>query len=426
MAKGKAGCGHALPYSDLLPPGVDHPELTIPGVGQAADEIAARLSSGEKIAVFADYDPDGTCGAAALSLALSSFADQVEWGFADSSEGTGLSPRFVQEAHRAGAGLIVTVDLGSSDPGVLQTASSLGMKVVVSDHHSPHPGVSPDYHLNPSLWGPSEASGAVVAYKLAIALEERLYGQVRPETLERGAFLAAFGARADMMDMASDENKALFAYGDPPPGLRAAAKLLGLKSLSATNCTKIAALLNLPKRSPLAHAQDSAAVLSAEKQQDAEQPLRRLLDVKDRCSQASSSFGSEAARQIGAQGSRRVASATISLPEAHLFPGYAGIVALRMSGASRRPTLIFLPLDEEGSRYKYSLRWTEAPDGKGLLSSVPPLARIAASAGLSPPGGHPRAMGGLCQAGDIDAITEAMEEWARGEGLPSGSLAPAR
>lgn len=426
MAKGKTGCGQVLPSSITMPAGINHPEVTIPGVGQAADEIAATLSSGGRIAVFSDYDPDGTCGAAALGLALSEFSDQVEWGFANSSEGTGLSRRFVEEAHRSGVGLMVTVDLGSSDPEVLRLAQSLGVKVVVSDHHSPHPDAKPDYHLNPALWGPSEASGAVVAYKLALSLEERLYGGVRPETAERGAFLAAFGARADMMDMSSEENRALFSNGQPPPGLQAAADFLGLKSLSATNCTKIAALLNLPKRTPLAQAKDSAAILSASKPEDAQEPLRRLMEVKDRCSEASASFGSEAARQIGAQGSRRVASATIGLPDAHLFPGYAGIVALRMSGASGRPTLVFLPLDEEGSRYKYSLRWTEAPDGPGLISSVPSLSEIAAKAGMSPPGGHPRAMGGLCLPGDIPSILEALENWAREQGLSPQSLAPAQ
>lgn len=421
MAKGRSGCAVAMQLEPSLPPGIESPEQTVPGVSEAALEISRYLQAGGKMAIFSDYDPDGTCGAAALRLALTDFDKQLKWGFASADQGTGLSEDFVRKAYRDGVRLLVTVDLGSSDPSAVELAHSLGIRVVVTDHHAPSPACMPDHHLNPQLADTApEASGAVVAFKLALALETSLYGAPRESTLSHGAFLAAFGARADMMNMSGQENSALFSFGSPPPGVMGAAQSLGLKSFSATNCAKLAAVLNLPKRCSAASARDAETVLSASSELQAKRALGRLLEVQEAGRQASKDFGSTAARQMSAQPACRVANAVVDSSDAHLYAGYAGIVAMRMSGVTGRPAVIFVPLDAEGSSFKYSVRWTSAPEGEGLLSSVPDLSRLAQEWQLSPPGGHPKAMGGLCR--DPQAVLEALEQWAQEQGLKASRL----
>lgn len=403
-----------------LPEGVREPEQTIPGVSLAAADLAESLQAGEKVAVFCDYDPDGTCGAAVISLALEPFEDQTMFGFASASSGTGLTEEFVRRVASEGASMLVTVDLGSSQPGAVSLARELGLRVVVTDHHSAHPDVDPDHHLNPTLHGPSESSGAVVAWKLALSLEEELYGAPSERTLTRGAFLAAFGARADMMDMKEEENSALHDFSsDAPPGLRVLADRLGVRSFSATNQAKLAALLNLPKRSARARAEDAARILTADSGPVASEAIERLLRVREDCNEASRRFGSQAASQMSLQAPARVASAVIDEDDAHLYAGYAGIVAMRMSGAAGRPAVIFVPLDEDKSSYKYSVRWTGKREGlgEGLLEAMGPLGEVAARSGGNPPGGHPQAMGGVCASGDIEAVTETLEAWAASRGL---------
>lgn len=421
MGKGVGGCDVAtMQLTAVLPAGILSPEETVPGVTEAASELADTLRRGETVAVFCDYDPDGTCGAAALSLALSEFSSQTLFGFASASDGTGLSEEFVRKAAASGASTIVTVDLGSSQPGAIALAQSLGMRVIVSDHHSPHPDASPDHHLNPHLHGPSEASGAVVAWKLALSLEEQLYGSPTERTLSEGAFLASFGARADMMDMKAEENAAIYeSAATPPPGIKALADRIGVKSFSATNQAKLAALLNLPKRSALARAEDAAQILTAASADEALEAIERLLAVRDACNEASRSFGSQAAEQMSLQEPCRVASAVIDLPDSHMYAGYAGIVAMRMSGAASRPAVIFVPLDDSGERYKYSVRWTGKRDGvgDGLLETIGPLGEVAARSGGAPPGGHPQAMGGVCWQEEIEEVTQTLEDWAEGRGL---------
>jgi len=419
--KGQGGCGATMELDLSLPKGIVPLEQALPGITAAVSDIADALKAGQKVAVFCDYDPDGTCGAAIMSLALDKFKQQTIFGFASAADGTGLSEQFVRDADSQGASTLITVDLGSSQPAVLDLARSLGIKVIVTDHHAPHPEADPDHHLNPQLHGPSQSSGAVVAWKLALALEEQLYGAPRPKVLSEGAFLAAFGARADMMDIKETENAAIDSMGGQaaPPGLQALAERLSVKSLSASNQSKLAALLNLPKRSALAKASDAALILSASSKSQATSAIDRLLAVREACSEASRCFGSQAAQQMSDQSSSRVASAVIDLPDCHLYAGYAGIVAMRMSGAAARPAVIFVPLDQQSSRYKYSVRWTGKREnlGDGLLESIDALGKIASRSGGSPPGGHPQAMGGICGSGEIEEVKSALEDWAKGRGL---------
>ena len=418
MGKGNTACGAvAMPSSG---PG----ELGLPGLRPAALELADALRAGEKVFVFSDYDPDGTCGAAALALAFDQYAEQITWGYASAEQGTGLSEEFVRQAAADGASTLITVDLGSSHPAQLQLASELGLRTIVTDHHSVHPDSEPDHHLNPALVSHEGSSGAVVAYKLAVALEEELYGSARPSTVSEGAFLASFGARADMMDMKLPDNLLLEQIGQPPPGLMAAAEALSLKSLAPSNQAKLSALLNLPKRTQLAAAADVAQILSAPDKASAKQPLERLMAVKEACNQASKDFVSQAAEQISAQPASRVASAVIFSQDAYLYCGYSGIASMRMSGACQRPTVVFIPMDEQGSCYKYSVRWMGKHEqlGEGVLESLPALRIVAEKSGFSPPGGHPQAMGGICHEDDIEAVTGALEEWAKRRGLKSGKL----
>jgi single-stranded-DNA-specific exonuclease len=431
MGKGKNGCQAAMVLDALsLPAGVDPPQITLPQVNAAASSIIEALKEGERIAVFADYDPDGTCGAAALGLALSDYQQQTLWGFASAQNGTGLSEDFIREAASQGCTQLITIDLGSSGPALIELAKELGMTITVSDHHSPHPDADPDYHLNPQLQAPSQASGAVVAYKLALALESELYGQPRQSTIQQGAWLAGLGARADMMDMKTSENAALNDLNgitdNAPLGMQILQEKLGLKSLSRSNQSKISSILNLPKRCHLAKAEDAAQILMSDDPKLINDSLSNLLAVKEACDQASKDFGSQAAQQITAAPASRVASAIIDSEDSHLYSGYSGIVSMRMSGAAKRPAVVFVPMNPEASMYKYSARWTGAPDdaGEGLLTSIPGLEAVNSPHGLGPPGGHPQAMGGICRAEDIAAVTESLEAWAANLGLAPLVLEP--
>lgn len=430
MGKGADGCkatggmGLLVGGDYALPDGIESPETTIPGVGAAADKIVELLQAGEKIAVFADYDPDGTSSAAILKLALQDYSGQIVWGYADSERGTGLDERFIRMADRNGCKALVSLDLGSGQPDRVHQIREAGMQAIITDHHHPHPDLKADYHLNPQLHTSGhQASGANVAYKLGLEIGRAMHGQPSEDFINRGAWLAGFAARADLMDMDTPENAALDHFTSnaqyAPPGLHAVKDALGLKSLARSNQGKAAALLNLPKRTPLAQAAWSANILSAADKQEAERYVKQLLQVKQRCSEIQREYLGLAWSGHQENLGGHVAFATIQQEDSHLFAGYAGIVAMNYAKTSGHPAVVFIPQDKEGSRYKWSLRTGGVDLGEqGALPVAERLSHIPAPPGFSPAGGHAQAMGGICSGEQLRNVQQAIAQWASELDLP--------
>lgn len=102
----------------------------------AADRLARAVRSGERIAVFGDYDVDGTTSAAILADILEALGGDVIALVASRFDGGyGFSDRALERCLDAGARLIVTCDCGSSDHERIAEAARRGVDVVVVDHH---------------------------------------------------------------------------------------------------------------------------------------------------------------------------------------------------------------------------------------------------------------------------------------------------
>ena len=106
------------------------------GMGRAVSRIQKAVSGGEKITVYGDYDVDGVTGASLLYLALRSLGADVECYLPDRmSEGYGLNPQALERIKASGAGLVITVDCGISAVREAQVARSLGLDLIITDHH---------------------------------------------------------------------------------------------------------------------------------------------------------------------------------------------------------------------------------------------------------------------------------------------------
>lgn len=128
------------------------PEDTVPGMQAAAAAAVERVRAGEKIAIFADYDVDGIMSARVMDLALDEIGatdEQRIWEFASARDGFGLTQRFVSKAHKQGATMLITLDCGSTQTKEIAYAQSLGMTVVVVDHHDVDMANPAEHHLNP-------------------------------------------------------------------------------------------------------------------------------------------------------------------------------------------------------------------------------------------------------------------------------------
>ena len=187
---------------------VSHWEL--PNVDAAAQRIEQAMMTGEKIAVFGDYDADGICATSIIVNSLRNIGyDEVIYYIPNRiSEGYGLNNFAIDIIAEQGCSLLITVDCGISNAEEIAYASQKGIDTVVTDHHLPGEYLPDAIIVNPHL-GENKAlhslCGAVVALKLmCVLLDEDVYYE--------NCDLAAIATIADMVEL-SGENRHIVKFG---------------------------------------------------------------------------------------------------------------------------------------------------------------------------------------------------------------------
>lgn len=122
----------------LSPDGTLTDPLAIRDMDKAVARIRRALSDGERIAVYGDYDCDGIMSTVVLySYLESAGADVCYYIPQRDREGYGLNREALKLIHDDGVRLVITVDNGITAIGEVEYASSLGLDVVITDHHKP-------------------------------------------------------------------------------------------------------------------------------------------------------------------------------------------------------------------------------------------------------------------------------------------------
>lgn len=190
---------------------------------EAAIELTIQhIKQGNLIVICGDYDADGVSASALLSDTLRLLKAKVDvWIPSRFGEGYGLNNKIVSELHSQGAKLIITVDNGIRARAEITYAQSLGIDVIVTDHHMGSPRVEdwPDcLIINPILPGETYPfrylCGAGVAYKFAQALIDRstLTIEDKDKILASLIDLAAIGTISDCVSLLG-ENRLLAQQG---------------------------------------------------------------------------------------------------------------------------------------------------------------------------------------------------------------------
>jgi single-stranded-DNA-specific exonuclease len=103
---------------------------------KAAERIARAIETGEKVAIFGDYDVDGASSAAILSRFFRSQGLDTTIYIPDRLfEGYGPNPQAMLGLAAAGIRLVIAVDCGTTAFEALDTAKGAGLEVIVIDHH---------------------------------------------------------------------------------------------------------------------------------------------------------------------------------------------------------------------------------------------------------------------------------------------------
>ena len=226
------------------------PWQQLSGVEKAVEILYNAFREGTRIIVVGDFDADGATSTALSILAMRALGcSNIDYLVPNRFEdGYGLSPEVVDQAHARGAQLIVTVDNGISSHSGVEHARTLGIPVVVTDHHLPGetlPGAVAI--INPNLHDctfPSKSlAGVGVAFYLMLALRTFLRDKgwfdergITPPNLADLLDLVALGTVADVVPL--DANNRILTWQ-------------GLSRIRAGKCRPgIKALLEISNRDP--------------------------------------------------------------------------------------------------------------------------------------------------------------------------------
>lgn len=205
-----------------------------PGLFEAARRVLDHVHDGTRITIHGDYDVDGVCSTAVLVRALRKLGARCDWHLPDrAQDGYGLSARTVRRLAERGTGLLITADCGVTAVEEVALARSLGIDVVLSDHHRARPdGVLPDAPIvHPAIRGYpcADLCATAVAHKLAqacFALAADAGSTCDPSELDEDLDLVALASIADLVALLG-ENRSLVRRGlqalagTAKPGLRA-------------------------------------------------------------------------------------------------------------------------------------------------------------------------------------------------------------
>ena len=235
-ARGLSGPDQAARFLSSGPERLHDPFL-LKDMDRAAARIRLALDRHELICVYGDYDVDGITATCLLTEALTALGGEVTSYIPDrSEEGYGLNPGAVTRLADQGVRLIVTVDCGITAAPEVEFARSLGVDVVITDHHHckdriPDAAAVVDPRRPDCAYPFPELAGVGVALKTAQALYPP---EEREQVFLRFAELAAIGTVADVMRL-TDENRSLVRIGlellgrTQRPGLRALLREAGLE-----------------------------------------------------------------------------------------------------------------------------------------------------------------------------------------------------
>ena len=188
-----------------------HDPYLLHDMDKAVERIRQAIEEGENILVYGDYDADGMTSASIVKESLEQLGAECRVYLPNRfTDGYGPNASVYKYfIEQEGISLIVTVDNGVAGHEAIELAQSMGVDVIVTDHHS-MPKTLPDAYAivhpeHPDADYPfKQLAGCGVAFKLACALLE----EVQVELLD----LVAIGTIADMVSL-TDENRILVQYG---------------------------------------------------------------------------------------------------------------------------------------------------------------------------------------------------------------------
>ncbi len=376
----------------------------LPGMREAVARVKRALQERELIGLYGDFDVDGVTSLAVLSIGLRALGAHVTRYIPDRfQEGYGVNTAAIQRLRRRGVSLIITADCGITSVREVEFAATLGIDVIVLDHHTVPEVLPPavaniDPKRSDSSYPFDELAAVGVAYRFLGALYDEL-GRELPE--EELIDLVALGTVVDVAPLV-DENRAIVAKGLAVMGRGLRPGLEALGAASGTRGAPNAEVFGfqwgprLNAAGRIAHARLALDLLLCERPTQA----ASLADELDRLNRQRQELTEQALAAALEQLEERDPPLILA-GGAGFHPGVVGIVAGRLAELFNRPAIVYA---EEDGLARGSARSVPGFDVVRALRSASHL--------LVKFGGHRAAAGFTARVEDLGRLREALESYA--------------
>lgn len=323
----------------------------------AATAIVDALQAGQSIHVFADYDVDGASSAALLVRWFRAMGAELPIYVPDRiTEGYGPSAKAFDTLKASGADLVVTVDCGAAANEAVAHAASIGLNVVVIDHHlmrEQPPAclavVNPNRPGCNSGQGNLAAAGVVFVLLAALNREARarglFEGRAQPD-IRKWLDLAAMGAICDVTGL-TGFNRALTSLGLrvmsdwANPGLLALLEAAGSEPGPAkVNHAGFILGPRINAGGRIGKSDLGARLLSTDDPAEARALAAELNELNVARREVERQVTDEAIRRVESSGAHDDGSAVVVVEGEDWHPGVVGIVAGRLRERWRKPVIV--------------------------------------------------------------------------------------
>jgi len=340
-----------------------HDPFLLEDMDKAVERLSRALPAGEKICVYGDYDVDGVTSVVSLVAFLSALDGECFYYIPNRiEEGYGLNAGGIREVAAQGAKIIITADCGITSHEEANLCASLGIDLIITDHHTPPLEIPRAYAvINPlrseCAFPFKSLAGVGVVFNLLLALRKYLredgYFALRKEpNLRKFLDLVALGTIADIVPLV-DENRILVRHGLKELSISTRTGVAALKAVAGVSgevdCSMVG--FRLAPRINAAGRLDDAALgvellLTADARRAAEISAELNANNEDR-QHLEKVILEEALQRLATDQSFRGRSSIVMASESW-HAGVIGIVASRLVELFHRPTILVALQDGVG------------------------------------------------------------------------------
>lgn len=386
-----------------------HDPYIMPDMRQAVDRIIDAINSNERTMIYGDYDVDGITSITVLSKFLKERGLDVGTYIPNRlDEGYGLNKTAIKQIADEGYKLIITVDCGISGTEEVDYAYSLGMEVIVTDHHEPLEELPKalaviDCKRKDNKYPFNSLAGVGVAFKLIQAIGQKL--KLPEKDYLKYLDIVCIGTISDIVPLVN-ENRVIAKLGlklienTHSPAVKALLNAAAYKEVNSNTVSfGIAPRINACGR--MGHERDALELFLTDNIVEANQITAKLNEYNKKRQDIEKKIFEEAISKIEKE--HLDEKNVIVLGAKNWHHGVIGIVSSKITELYFKPSILIC-FEENG-------------EGKGSGRSIPGFdlhaALCSSSQYLEKYGGHEMAVGLSIKKGKFDEFKILLEEIAQ-------------